>query len=220
MKKINYFYKIILILSFINLLLNCQSKHSFQENSINGLIYDANNEPVSGASLFLNNKINCISDIYGHFTILGPDLNTKYKLKVEKEGFETTEIDFEYLNQSQMIYIRISSISQLLSETETYLKQGNNDKSKKILNRISNIDENNYSALYLKAIIEYKEKKYDESINILENLLLRKKEAYVYLLLADNFQYGLNDKEKAKQYLKDFLKISFNQNVEERYLSL
>ena len=45
-------------------------------------------------------------------------------------------------------------------------------------------------------------------------------EPYVYLSLADIYQYQLNDPEKAVFYVEEFLKLKRNREVEKRLDSL
>ncbi len=61
--------KIALIWAFFcNMLFAC-STVDMPENSVNGIIYDSDNEPVSGAEIFVGKRKKAVSDIYGHFQL-------------------------------------------------------------------------------------------------------------------------------------------------------
>ena len=44
------------------------------------------------------------------------------------------------------------------------------------------------------------------------------KDFYVYLLIADIYEYGLDNLQKSKEYLKEALSISYSPEVQERIL--
>lgn len=214
------FRRIIFILIIIFQFLSCASSPKQNKTILNGIIYNADNEPVSGAKIYIDQEQQCISDIYGHFYISGLKLNHSYNLSIIKEEYEKADITFDYLNESQVIYVKITSFQQLLNYAEKEIKRKNYSKAEEYLSRANTIYENNYSFLYLKAINHYSKSEFEPAITILENLLENKKEPYVYLLLADCYQYGLNDLETAKKYLKLFLDTEFSQKIKQRYDSL
>ena len=84
---------LIFILIIIFQFLSCASSPKLNKTILNGIIYNADNEPVSGAKIYINQEQQCISDIYGHFYISGLKLNHSYNLSIIKEEYEKEIFD-------------------------------------------------------------------------------------------------------------------------------
>ena len=199
---------------------SCVTNRLANTTVLNGIIYDMENEPVSGVFVYIDDENQAVSDIYGHFYITGLKVNQSYNLTIKKELYEQISLSFDYLNESQVIYIKTTSFQQLLNFAEQEIKKNNYSKAQEYLLRADSVCNNNYSCKYLSAINFYHKKDYDSAITILNELLAIKKESYVYLLLADCYQYGKNDLKKAKECLKFSLDIQHIQKIKQRYDSL
>ena len=67
----------ILIIFLLVFLAGCKSNR-ITLPSLQGMIYDGNNEAVSDVEIFIEDKHNATSDIYGHFTLTGLDTSKTY----------------------------------------------------------------------------------------------------------------------------------------------
>ena len=196
------------------------------DNVINGMIYDGDNEPVSNASIFFEEKKLAESDIYGHFRLfdvrkLIKSADTEPQLIISKKGYESSSISFDSDGNSQLLYIRLYSSEQLLAKTEESLRSKNFDSAESFLQRAEKTGCDTVSAVYLRAVKDIMQNKTEDAVSALEMLLTSgEKEPYIYLLLADCYQFYLIKPEKATEYLKMYLTTSYNPSVEERLQSL
>ena len=111
----------ILIIFLLVFLAGCKSNR-ITLPSLQGMIYDGNNEAVSDVEIFIEDKHNATSDIYGHFTLTGLDTSKTYNLRASKKGFEDVNLTFPYSVPSQVIYLRMYSHTELLVCAENMVK--------------------------------------------------------------------------------------------------
>lgn len=208
-----------LFLFVIVLISSCKS-NQVTAPSIQGMIYNDNNEPVSDVRIHIDNKQVAISDIYGHFTLSHLDYGETYTLSFIKENYESVKIDLSYLNHTQVIYVHMFSAKELLAKAEDKVKQKDYNEALALLERSSNTGGNFLSINYLTSVIYYIKKDHEKALNIAQEILnLGYKDFYVYLLLADIYEYGLNDIEKAQEYLKTALSISYDPVIQKRIIN-
>ena len=129
MKRISFIFIFCLLA-----LSGCRS-YKVEMPSIQGMIYDVNNEPVSDVEIYINEKKQSISDIYGHFSLIGLNLSKSYSLKASKKNFEDVILTFTYSAPSQVIYLRMYSSSELLSFAETKVKEKKYNEAEEFLDR-------------------------------------------------------------------------------------
>lgn len=184
---------------------------------IQGMIYNNENEPVSDASIIINGKAITVSDIYGHFSIDKLRINQNYFLVAKKKGYEDSIIDFKLLNASQVIYLRMYSAGELLSAAEENIALKKYSEAEKYLIRAENTGASVLNIYYLRSIILFKEKNYEMALKTALDILEKGyNEPYVYILIADIYEKGLNDWENAKEYLQKSLNISYNPEIKDR----
>lgn len=185
--------------------------------SVQGMIYDGNNEPVSDVEIFIDEHKNAMSDIYGHFTLTGLKLSNSYTLKASKKGYEGITISFTYSVPSQVIYLHMNSAAELLSNAESMVKEKKYKESEKYLVRSEQAGGSFLSIYYLRACIKYNLADYEAALSIMTSLLDEGyADSYIYLLLADIYEFGFSDIEKAKLYLKKSLDLSYDPIVQKR----
>lgn len=218
MKEKEFGTKILLVLALF--FTSCASVKQDQL-TFNGMIFNDNNEAVSDVQIYLNNEEITVSDIYGHFTITELGRNNEYVLKAVKNGYETTEITFTFLNASQVLYLHMYSAEELLVKTEELIKEKKYIEAEKFLERAENAEASYLSANYLRAIILYNRKNYEESLSVLKKLINSEyEEAYVYLFMADIYEKEFNNLEETKKCLSRFLEFEYSEDVSERLQKL
>lgn len=214
MKKLS----LILLICFFSLT-GCRS-NKFEMPSVQGMIYDGNNEPVSDVEVLINDKKNAVSDIYGHFTLTGLELTKAYSLKAVKKGFEDVNFSFNYSSPSQVIYLRMYSASELLSSAEAMVEEKKYNEAEKFLDR-AELSGGSYLGInYLRACIKYLTGDYDAALSLLNAIV---NEGYVdsniYLFIADVYENGFSDIENTKIYLQKALELSYDPAIQKRLLS-
>lgn len=210
-----------LLLTFASLLfISCASVKT-EKTAFNGMIYDGNNEPVAGVQISIDDKQKTVSDMYGRFYIENLSISNEYKLTASKKDYETITLSFEFQNITEVAYLTMYSATQLLDEAEKALQENNIENAQSFLTRAETCSGKTLSSQYFQAIIYYKKSNFSEAIKILNELTVYgDNNPYIYLFLADIYEYNLKDIENAKNYLNKYLEISFEPDIEKRYKKL
>ena len=141
----------------------------FEKAPLLGMIYDAEGTPVHNAHITIDEKKGPTSDINGRFML--PDLERgDHVITVRKDGYEPAETVFPFLNKSQILYLRMYSPAQLLSEAKKLYETKNYHKSMSFTDRALEIDAAYYPAMYFKAVIAYAANDYAYAIEVLNAL--------------------------------------------------
>lgn len=213
MKKLMFFIVLVIIT-----ITGCRSTKTIVP-SVHGMIYDGNNEAVSDVEIYINDKKNSTSDIYGHFSLSDLEKDVDYNLKASKEGYEDVYISFSYSNPSQVIYLRIHSVTELLYMAENLVEQRKITEAKDVLNRAEKANGSYLSINYLRAVIDYLNGDYKESLVKAQNLIEAGfAEPYIYLLIADIYKTGFQDIKNEQIYLKKFLDLTYDPIIQERLI--
>ncbi len=185
--------------------------------SLQGMIYDGNNEAVSDVEIFIDEKHNATSDIYGHFTLTGLNTSKTYTLRASKNGFEDVNLTFPYSVPSQVIYLRMFSHIELLECAENMVKEKKYVEAEEYLNRAEKAGGSYLSINYLRACIKYLISDFDSSLKIVNDIVNEGySDSYIYLLLADIYENGFSDTDKTKEFLQKSLDLSYDPFVEKR----
>ena len=116
-----------------------------------GIIFDNYNNPVTGASIILEDGDILTSDIDGRFII--PDLTPQtYKLQLSKPNYETVYVEINFLDPKQVLYVKMSSITYLKEQIEACIKSKDWEKADKLIERAFLIDEDDPVLIYLASI--------------------------------------------------------------------
>ena len=187
--------------------------------SVQGMIYDADNESVSDVEIFIDGKKNAVSDIYGHFTLTGLTASKDYSLRAAKKGYEDVELLFTYSVPSQVIYLHMYSAAELLASAEAMTEEKKFREAEDFLNRAELAGGNFLGINYLRACIKYLVADYDSALSIANSIIEAGYiDSYISLLFADIYENGFSDSDKTKLYLQKSLELSYDPLVEKRLL--
>lgn len=216
MKFQNKVFILFTCIAFLSVLSSCKT-NEVNTAILNGMIYDADNKPVANAKVSVWGSETTTTDVYGHFTFSDLLPDEKYEIHLSKTGYEPQVVNFTFNTISSVMYIRMYSINQLLSLAEDSIKKMDYDTAKQYLDRAETINSNKASISFLRAVIQYRLKKYGDAEQTLLTLL---EEGYteqsVYLFLADLYENELTDITKAEEALKQALSINYDPNIESR----
>jgi hypothetical protein len=144
-------------------------KRLSNEGFMYAMIYDYDNSPVTGVTVWLNGKKIVDSDIQGRF-ILEKMKKGEYSVKLTKKGYETFEEVFHY-DPLQVLYFKIINVSQLLVQAEMVLDNAEFANTEKYLDRALLLEPNRPDILFLKSVNYYLWGKKAPAADILENLI-------------------------------------------------
>jgi tetratricopeptide (TPR) repeat protein len=182
-----------------------------------GMIYDRNNRPVGNVSIYINEKYAASSDIHGRFSV--PQLKPKltYAVSAKKEAYEEARLDISYSDPAQVLYIQMLSADDLLAEAEEALGEKDWLKAESSLSRALNTGANPLALGYLRGILAFGRGRYREALDILLNLAEEEKDApFLYLFIADLYQYRFDDADRAGEFLRKFLELREDGTVRSR----
>lgn len=191
------------------------SKHKSQ--ALYGMIYDRENQPVHNAAVYVNRKYMASSDINGHFTIPQIQPRAQYLIAIKKPNYEEVEMEISYMDPSYVLYVRMLSGDQFLTEAEQALKEKDWSKTEDFLARAERAGADSSSVQYLRAVHSFYRERYEEALEFLTGLTEKEKNApYLYLFIADIYQYRLNNTGQARHYLRRFLDICHDNDAADR----
>lgn len=239
--------KQILFLFIFLSLFSCVSNddmYYFDFAPLMGVVYDSDNRPCSNVKIvsvlqdytpfekeLYKSRMRVIptiekkeqatlSSLEGRFAL--PEVRRGRQLiTAEKEKHETVTIEVNFFQRTQLVYIRMTSSSQLLDQAEKKTADRRYYESNELLDRALAIDSTNMALSYLKAINFYQLEKYPETLAILSEIREEEKNnPWVALFLADFYQYKQNDPQKALLELKIYLSRIGSQKIQKRYDAL
>ena len=207
-------------MSFTLLLFSCATKKDtikeFETAPLFGMVYDYDNKPCSDAKVLIDGKEGPFTDINGRFVVQSLSRG-KHSIIIKKEQYEDALVSFNFLNKSQVLYVRMISFDQLLKETEKAIAIGKWKEVESLFERAEKIKKDDPVAEYLKAIYFKEKGEIEKAEDILLEIIGKgHKLPYVYLSLADIYQYYLDDPTKAAENLEQYLKLEANHEVQKR----
>jgi len=158
------------------LLLGCKSAAN-PKRAINdagmmyAMLYDYENSPISGASIYINGKKLIESDAQGRF-ILEFKTGGEYTIRAEKSGYETVENIFTY-DPMNVLYFKMINAQQLLTQAEEALEQYAHANAEELINRALKLDSGKPEILFLQSIVFYQQGRNAEARAILIDLQSR-----------------------------------------------
>jgi len=188
----------------------------FETAPLFGMIYDLDNKPCAGISLTLDGSRKSTSDIDGRFVLMAlkPGAHT---LAASGPEYETVQLTFDFRSQTQVLYLKMVSFDQLLAQAQDALDQKRWPDAKALLERASAIHQADPVLVYLRAILDYQQGDAAAAASRLESLAAGGTTIpYVYLFLADLYQYSLNKPQSAEKVLADYLKQTDDPEVRKR----
>lgn len=205
-------FRVILLISIVYSCNSINLDNFNLSNSLIGIVYDDNNEPIKNAKLHFKRSDKSedyiiYTDIDGRFFI--PELPfSEYIIVVtSKETLETTII-FDHFDVENVLIIQMSTFDNQLDLLKESLQVNEYKKSAQIINKIKNHYKTDIIFIYLEAFYYYKTDDYVKSEEIL--LLNQHYEShFIYLLLSDIYQYKLINNVKALEFLEKCNKDKF-----------
>jgi hypothetical protein len=183
---------------------------------INGMIYDYDNIPVTTASVEVDGKKVTSSDVNGRFA-LSDFLPGQYTIKVQKNGYETTQITIDYTDPTQILYVKMFSVVQLLQLAEKAFERRDWQNTESLLHRAELIDGHNVPLRFLQAALNFRRGNDEQANQILKQLLIDEaNDPYIHVFIADLCQYRLNDMKGALRHLEEFLDLRYDPEIEKR----
>jgi tetratricopeptide (TPR) repeat protein len=207
------------------LLLSCASHDkvdiiTFQTAPLFGMIYDEDNQPCAGANVTIDDGARVVTDIRGRFLI--NDLSRgSHTLFMKKDGFEELTVTFQFLNKTDVLYLKAVSFAELLLKAERALEDRKWDEADAYLSRAEKLNPGDTVFLYLRAVEAYKTEKFEDAVKYLNTILDKgAKDPYVFLFLADIYEKNLNDTQKAIENLEAYLSERADSDTEKRLEAL
>jgi hypothetical protein len=192
----------------------------FDKAPLFGMIYDADNQPCSGVSVIVDGKLQSTTDIRGRF-VLPEVARGEHKLEARKEGFEDVSLTFQFLHQTDVLYLRMTSLAQILSMAEGAMGERRWVDVEALLLRAEKLDRSDPVLLYLRALLSYRTERYAEAVGYLDALTdSGVREAHVYLLRADINERHLENPAAAVSDLESYLELRSDPEAEERLEAL
>jgi hypothetical protein len=158
-------------------LIVCACKTSAPERAMNdsgmmyAMVYDWENIPVSGVSVYIDEKKQIETDIQGRF-ILEFKKGGEYRIRLIKNGYEQIEETFTY-DPMKVLYFKMVNAVQLVSYAEEALDEQAYPEAEALLNRALTLEQTRPDFLYLKSVVLYYQGRNDEAKVILEFLQTR-----------------------------------------------
>lgn len=211
------------------LLVSCASEKnqvgSYEKAPLFGMIYDEDNQPCAGVRLTLDGAAvmgdtGPVTDIRGRFVL--PELaRGQHLLVARKDGYEELSVKITFLTRTDVLFLRMISLGQLLTNAEKALEERKWEEAQAFLTRAGKLDSGNSSLLFLQAVKAYRTAKYEEAVELLNGILGKGiREPSVYLFLADIYERKLNDQRKAIVSLQACLDRRADADVQKRLADL
>lgn len=197
-----------------------QRLSEFRSAPLFGMVYDHDQKPVAGAEILVDGGAEARSDINGRFVLrsLPPG---KYTVVVRKEDYEELTVEVEFLNRTQALYLKAMSLSQLLREVESALQARQPGRAAVLLERAAAVRADDPVHLYLRGVYLLQTGDPRGAAEVLVRILdLGYEEPSVCLSLSDIYQYQLNDRATAAEYLQRYLRVQRDPQAERRLQAL
>jgi hypothetical protein len=218
MKSFNCFAVLVFMV-----LISCASKPAAKNGSqeLYGMIYDGDNKPVHNASVYINDKHLADSDINGRFTLHRRAAALPWRIAVQKRGYETIRSTLEEPDPGYVLYMRMFSADQIITQAEEAMKEKNWGKTESLLNRARDAGAASVVTGCLRGILAFYQNQYARTAEILLEITeAEKNAAHLYLFLADLYQYYLEEPARALIFLERYLSLQYDPDIRNRAESL
>lgn len=192
-------------------------------NALLGVVFDYKSCPILNAKLIFNSidgvEVATIStDIDGKFYI--PEIEfTDYFVTISSKDIPETTIKASHYDIQNVLIIRVNTYNDLLGNIEESLKKNDLLSAETLIERLSSyyVDDTYFN--YLKSIFYIKNSLYEAAESTLLSLK-HNNNPYIYLLLADLYQYSLNNNKVALFYINKYIELENNENMNKRIKEL
>lgn len=190
---------------------------------LRGMVFDEERQPVVDAEVSATSGDGVVStaitDLQGHFVL--PELAFgSVSLRVKKEGFEPVSWSFGFRDPTQVAYVRMADVSELLDDAAKNIEDGDWKAAADNLARARAVDAANPVAAYLEALALDRQGRSAEAAESLEGLGAERPVLAIELLLADIYQYRLDEPARALDHLKKALAIAYDSDIQDRIAKL
>lgn len=185
-----------------------------------GMVYDGDNQPCAEVRIALDGVPGPVTDIRGRFLVadLAPG---GHEVTAEKAGFERLSLRFAFRSRTDVLYLRMTSLAQLLSLAEGSLQDRRWEEARSLLSRAERLAPADPVLAYMKAVLAFRTGRHAEAAAGLEALLAAGvKDAPVYAFLADLYEGPLKEPAKARACLEACLAIRWDADMEKRRKAL
>jgi hypothetical protein len=180
------------------------------------MIYDTENQPCAGVQLAVDGTDGPMTDIRGRFVI--PELSKgDHSVVAKKEGYETLAVSISFLARTDVLHLEMTSFSQLLALAQASFRDTHWNEGEGFLLRAERLDHTDAVLRYLFAVCAYRTGDCAMAIEYLNAIRAGgREEPAVLLLLADIYEKGLEDPEKAIASLEAYLKLRDDPDAKRR----
>ncbi len=167
--------KLIILIAWAAVLPGCTSSGTPQSSNFTkapllGIVYTMEGTPLVGVEICVDDTVTALSDTGGRFVIPPAEKGVHY-FTFKKEGYETLNKELNFTDPSQMIYSRLTSMNNLITELTRALKNKQMKAAESLLTRASVIDPDSKKIKYLKAVYFVKKGKYPDASSLIEELI-------------------------------------------------
>ena len=211
------------------LIVSCASQDAgdprqFEKAPLFGMMYDEDNQPCSGVNLLLDGATSAgngiVTDVRGRFVLPGLSRG-EHAVVARKDGYEELSVKIQFLNRTDVLFLRMVSFGQLLADAEKALEDRRWDQAEGFLARAEKLDARDAALLYLRAVRSYKAGSHADAAMYLHRLLEEGiREPAVYLFLADLYERHLSDRQKAIENLELYLARKADDEAQKRLAAL
>jgi hypothetical protein len=197
-----------------------QDVQAFDSAPLFGMLYDERNEPCGGARISVDDVAGPVSDVNGRVVV--PDLKRgSHQVSVAKPGYERLEVTFDFYDKSQVLYLKMLSLQELLRRLEDALAERRLADAAALVARAEAVAPAQADVGYLKAVLLLRSGRAADAAAALE-VMISEGERWpaLYLTLADVYQYSLRDKDKARWALSAYLERQDDAEVRARLEAL
>lgn len=201
---------------FVVILTSCTSfpARKYREQALYGMIYDGDNKPVHNAAVYVNGKHVVSSDIQGHFTIPAVRSKLRYTVTARKEGYEELQLEISFPDPSYILYLHMVSSAQLLTMAGEAIVKKDWQSAENFLTRAQNAGGDPGEIGFLRGVLLFNQNRYREALSVLIPITETNKNApYLFLFIADIYQFYLDDPRSARFYLSKFLELRYDPEV-------
>ena len=144
-----------------------------------------------------------------------------HSLAVAKAGYERLEATVEFFDKSQVLYLKVISLDQLLSKLEEALAQRRLAEAAALVARAEGVNSTHTDVRYLKAVYLVRSGEPRQAAALLEQLVAEGERApALHLTLADVYQYALADRDRARAALAAYLRLQEDSQARSRLEAL
>jgi tetratricopeptide (TPR) repeat protein len=195
------------------------AKPRAEEGALQGVVFDLDKAPVSGALIELSGaglSASATTDSQGRFSLPGL-VAGEYSLSFSKDMYERTSRTVALCDFAEVVYLRAAGYWQLLDAALAALGRKDSGEAEELLARAGTVLERSSTALFLRGALEERRGDYDAAIGDLEAAAaLDPRSPFLWLYLADLYGRSGGPGEMEAGALDRYLELRSDPAAEER----